>query len=134
MRQVWARVNTLPFETLLALLAVFSCIFGLLHVTSSTNTLDAALGEPLTVAFEIGYGVAGLLMLAGLGFGKGNLEAAGLIMLGSNGLVRFLALWAVVGFTSGVAMALFFYLLIVGACVARLRSILNREVIVRAKP
>lgn len=124
------RVNTLPFESLLAVIAIASCIFGLLHLTYA-NPLDAVLGRNLTIAFELGYGVAGVLMLLGLGFAKGNVEAAGLVLLGSSGLVRCLVLWQLLGFTRDVAVALVFYVLIVGACVARLRSLLRHEVIIR---
>jgi uncharacterized membrane protein YedE/YeeE len=131
-RKLWlcySRLITVPFETLIGALVVYAGIAGLLR--GSRDPLDLLLPHWEVLAFQVAYGLAGLQMLGGLAFARPNVEAAGLILLGMNVIVRFIAVVDILGITEPVVELLFLYGLILAACLVRVIALFRHQVIIR---
>lgn len=128
------RLATVPFESLIAALVVVSAVAGLFGI-GDVQILDRELPTWLYVAISATYGLAGATMLVGIGTARGNVEAAGLVLLLSGVFVRFVGVGLAVGFTDErVILLLTLYVLTLAAGIARLRTILHQETLVRIGP
>jgi hypothetical protein len=126
-----ARFATVPFEAMIAALAAYSGGVGLLRFGANTDPLSLSLPLALVTMFQAGYLIAGLAMLVGLGTGRRNFEALGLVVVASSVLIRTVALVWVVGFTAPIINAMISSALVVLACVLRNRSLSRGDVIAR---
>jgi hypothetical protein len=133
MATILKRLSVLPFETLMAGLAIISGIVGFFALGTTTDALNALLPEWLVHAFYVLYFIAGMGMLVGLALGRASIEGAGLVLLGVGVVVRFFSLVAFQAPFGQLVTPLFFYLLVTWACYARLRTLFEREVVVKLK-
>lgn len=125
----------LPFQALIGGLAALTGLLALVDVGgTSTNVISEALPGWLNMYFNLSYGVAGLAMLAALWLPRRDLEAASLILIASNVVVRSLVTYFALGLVGIVLVAYAFNLMILLACVARLRTIIRGEVLLPFAP
>jgi hypothetical protein len=131
LRQILRRLATFPFEGLIAGLVIISGSAGLFGI-GDVSVLDALLPRWLFVMISVLYVLSGLLMVAGLGLARGNLEAGGLIALVASTIIRFIGIGSAVGYTDErVILLLTLYVLVAASSTVRLRTILHGEKIVR---
>jgi hypothetical protein len=133
-RDFLRRLATIPFESLFAIFAVYAGVAGLLHVGTSSDALDAVIGNTITTYLQVMYLASGVLMLLGLGFGKSKFEMPGLVFLATSVIVRGIAVTALVGITADTVGLLVLYFVILVACGVRLAHLLKGQVVVLIKP
>jgi hypothetical protein len=129
----WAHLSTLPFESLLAGLVVVSGIAGLLHY-GVIDPIGALLPEWLVVGTQGAYLTSGLLMLLGMGRGRRDIEALGLVLLSTSGVIRWITYGYLLGFSPNFIVSGVFNTLIVVASVVRIKTILRGSVVHRLEP
>jgi hypothetical protein len=125
----YGRLITVPFETLIGALVVYAGVAGFLR--GSADPLDLVLPHWEVLVFQVAYVVAGLQMLGGLAFAKSNMEAAGLILLATGEVIRFIAIVDAIGLNERVGELLILYGLIVAACLVRVIALFRHQVIIR---
>lgn len=133
MRAFYGRLTVVPWGVVIAGLSIISGLVGLLHVGTGSDALDAELAPLLVSAFQVTYLVSGLAMFVGLGRGSASLEGFGLVLLALSIVVRFVAVTAAVGVSIQVVILLVFYVLILWACLTRLRALFRGDVLIRAR-
>lgn len=121
----FVRQSVYPFEVMWAFVCMFLGLVAVLNYGVTTPPLNTALGATTAMIFNVIFFVAGAGMFFGIGFGKGNIEAFGLILLITSLLVRTIAS----GWFFGIdPMAVNGYILNLGfvvACAVRLKTILG---------
>lgn len=119
------RLGHAPFETLIALLAIATAIVSLLQVGGvASNPYDAVLPHWAADTFQAGYLLSGLLLLAGIGGARADIESAGLVVIASAQITRSVVNVALIGPALG-AVSLVFTVLVVGACGTRLWQLIR---------
>lgn len=94
LRRVRRRYTDVPFGTLVAVLGVNNLATLLLHPGAQAASL---LASPLDYLWGGMYAAGGLLILAGLGTARMNIEAAGCVTFAAGALVSALANAVVLG-------------------------------------
>jgi hypothetical protein len=120
------------FQSALATAFITSSIVKVLDWKAGPQILEQIVGFKATVAFIVGYFVAGLAMLVGVGWRK-DIEAFGLITVVASILVQLVILTTRMGFNLQAVNGLVFWGLFIGACFARLHSIFSGNVVVELK-
>ena len=114
------RLALAPFETLIALLAIVTAVVSLLEVGGvAANPYDAVLPHWAADTFQAGYLLSGLLLLAGIGAARADVESAGLVVIAAAQATRAIVNVALIGAAVGV-VSVVFAVLVVGACGTRL--------------
>ncbi|HET9672870.1 MAG TPA: hypothetical protein VFQ40_08500 [Actinomycetota bacterium] len=136
-RSVWSRFAAVPFEMSFGCLAVISGLAGLFGFGMGSRLLRLLFSHGFQITFYSAYLVAGLLILFGLGAARARIEAVGIVWLGAVVAVQailFIAfainrpeLW------EDVAIGTVFYLVMLAACLTRLRALLRHEKLVRVE-
>jgi hypothetical protein len=134
MKAFLRRQSVLPFESLIAFLAVVSGGLALLNVGGlSADALSAELhvGWLVTLVQTL-YLVSGLALFIGLGLGRRDLEAFGLVTLAAVEVIRSVGLYAFVGFEILVAVSYVFNAAIVLTCAVRLHTLTKGRATIQA--
>jgi hypothetical protein len=119
------RLAANPFEVLIGGLAVATSLIGLLQPGKlATDPLDVIMPHWAAVTFLLGYLLSGLCLLAGVGAGRADVEAAGLVIIAASQIARVIASVALLG-ASRTEVPIVFAVLVVGACGTRLWLLLR---------
>lgn len=121
---------TRPGATALAMIALYAGVAGMFHIGTGTDALNMLLPDWLVDCFNIVYTLAGLGLLCGMGLRKGNLEAAGWILLAVSVLVRGTVVVIVGGLSVPVLGLLVLYAAFFAAAVVRLVQIFRGQAII----
>lgn len=128
MRAFFGRWSVLPFEMLIAGLVVVSGGLALLHVGGlGKDALSVQLPSWLNIATNAVYVLSGLSMLAGVGLGRGDVEAFGLAGIAAGVVARSVALLWFIWVPAMVGVPLIFNGMVVVACAVRLASLIHRK-------
>lgn len=119
LRRLWLRIRLAPFESAIAVVIIVQAVTGLAGV-GRLDPIGAVLPGWATVGFQLAYLAAGLLLLFGVLRPRGDIEGAGLVLLGCVVLARGLMFGVLLGWGWQATTALAFSLAIAVACVARL--------------
>jgi hypothetical protein len=122
-RRFFERQALAPFETMLGFFFVYAAIASIAHFGVIVSPLTKLLGPTVATIFNLVYLLAGLAMYLGIGFRRGNIEAAGLILLMASLAIRTIATGWLLGtspmvINGYVLNAAFFF-----SCAIRLRTI-----------
>lgn len=113
-RMVRRRYTDVPFGTLVAVVGVNNLITLLLHPGTQPASL---LASPLDYLWAGMYAAGGVLILAGLGAARTNIEAAGCITFAAGALISAMANAAVGGWAAWNTVTVL--VLFVGAAATR---------------
>lgn len=119
-----------PGAVALAMVALYAGVAGLFHIGASTDALAALMPMWLSFALNLIYAAAGIAMLVGMGRQRGNIEAAGWILLAASVLVRAIAIVVVAGLTPSVLGLLVLYVGFLSAAIVRIVQIVRGDAIV----
>lgn len=120
-----------PFATALAMLLLSSGIITIAGLGLTHDALDELVPEAFVNGLAVTYAIAGLLLMAGMAFGRADIEASGCVLGFSGVLIRLIALIVAFGFTAAVLSSVILYISILWAFAERFRQILNHQNIVR---
>lgn len=101
-RRIRRRYTDVPFAVIIGFLGVNTAITFFLRPNVQAAAL---LASPLDYAWVATYGIGGVLILAGIGTGLANLEAAGCVAFGTAAVVSGVATVAVRGLSTWNALA-----------------------------
>lgn len=123
---VGVRLRVQPFEVTMGLYALATAALSMLGIGPIAWTTARLLPHSLAMVLDAMYGLAGVLMVAGIVTGRLKLEAGGLAVLLSSSLAR---LAIIVGSGSFVDLAGLgaFYLAITVAAIGRGHAILKDD-------
>lgn len=132
LERFFLRTYIVPFETMFATFSIYSGVASIVHFGIISNPiadlLIAFLGPVLSFIFNVGYILSGVGLLFGVGLGRRDFEAFGLIFLTTSIFVRTMIAGLLVGPTAPIANAFFSMIVFTAACMIRLHSILkNRQ-------
>lgn len=119
-----------PGAVALAFIALYAGLAGLLHIGTATDALTTLLPGWLTTTLNCIYTLAGVAMIAGMGRRRGNVEAAGWIMLTASVIVRAIAVFTVAGLNVQVLGLLVLYVGFLAAALVRIAQIVRGDDIV----
>lgn len=91
------RLAALPFEALVAILAIHAAAMQLLGGADTSAIAMTGAPRLIDYAWVISYGISGLLVLIGLASGRLQLEAAGVIWLAGAVAINVAALLSLPG-------------------------------------
>lgn len=129
------RLAVLPFDTTLAGLVLVSGLLALRHFGGlGLDPLSAQLPGWLEMVCNLLYALAGTAWLAGLGSGRGDLEAFGLTGVAAGITMRAVALVWFVGWSSAIFVVLVFDVMVLGACMVRLKHLIQGRVLLLGGP
>lgn len=134
LRMFIKRSTVCPFEVAIGLLAIWSGIISLFDVTVAARAFSAALPDHLVLVLNILYILAGTFIVAGVGWNYRNIESSGLIFLSSILIIRVISLAFLIGFTPETTAAIIQGAVFGFACMVRLKALLQRRVVISAKP
>jgi hypothetical protein len=117
----------------LAFLLVASSIITLTKVGLTADALAGLLPEWAFIVFALGYGLAGLLIVAGMALERLNIEAAGDALAAGGVLARLVAVIAVLPFSVPVVANATLLAVFGGIFVLRFAQCLEGEHIIRVK-
>lgn len=132
MRHFRKRLVIVPFDTALALTAVWSGLGAFFDASIQARLFNDALPDFAAILFNIVYIVSGLAVLAGIGWAYRNLEISGWILLLTSLIVRTISLWSYGGFNPFVTASLVQGAIFGTACEIKIYYLLKRKVIVLA--
>jgi len=133
MRAFFRRQSVLPFEALIAFLAVVSGGLALLHVGGlGADALSVQLPSWLVTLVQTFYLVSGLALFAGLGLGRRDVEGFGLIALAAVVVIRSVGLYAFVGWEALVVVSYLFNIAILLTCAVRFHTLTKGRSTVQA--
>lgn len=128
------KLMVLPFEVLIAGFVVVSGALALLHIGGiGQDALSVQLPSWLAHTTNALYVLSGLAIVSGIGFARGDYEAAGLVGIASGAVIRGLALVWFVGWIAPIVVTLVFDAMIVAACGTRLVHIVGHKTVVLAE-
>lgn len=119
-----------PFASAMAVLFVASAVVALGDLSLTADVLETLVPGWFLDAMSVAYGLSGILLLVGMMFERGDWEAAGCVLALSGLLARAIAIVAVLGVRPETIALILFYVVFGGACIERLRQILNGERII----
>lgn len=123
-KRVTRRLLTAPFEALIALFAIVTAVLGLARTgTIAADAFERLLPPWAAAGFQLAYLGAGLALIVGLLTGYAQVEAAGLVLLGTTQVTRAVANAAMLGPAHSIGTVTF-AALIVAACAGRLSVLL----------
>lgn len=125
------RLADRPFATALATLLLMNAVAGLSRATLATDALQGLVPSLFLDFLVVAYGIAGLLLLAGMAIPRTNIEASGCILAFSGLMIRSVAVIYILGANVKTVTAALFYVIFMWACAERLRQIINDDKIVR---
>lgn len=131
-RLLWDRYKLLPFDAAIAIFYMCSGTFGLLSGNLSTSSLSPVLGDERLVAlFQSAHILGGLVILIGVLSTRGNIQAAGCLLLGTNLLIRFVVVISgPVPYTIWIG-TIIPWVVTIAACTVRVRSLIRHETFLR---
>lgn len=113
-----------PFE--IAFAGIIISQGGILLAGGSLiDPVNALLPDWMAVAFQIGYVFAGLITLIGILLPRGDVEGAGLVLLGAILLARGILFGQFLGWDIQSVTSLTFSVFLAGACLARLALLMK---------
>jgi hypothetical protein len=129
------RFKTFPFDVAIAIFYMCSGTFGLLSGNLSASSLSPVLGsEPLVAVFQGAHILGGLTILIGVLSGRGNVQAAGCLLLATNLLIRLIVVASGFPVPVGIVIGTIIpWLATIAACVGRIHSLIHHEVTMRVK-
>lgn len=119
------RCATVPFQSALSILAIWSGFAGILGATIGAQLFQHALRSPLADVFDVLYILAGVMMFGGVGWTYRNVEASGLILLATTLAVRLVAYSVQVGWNDFSSLLIVQSLVFVVASAIRLTTLLK---------
>jgi hypothetical protein len=126
-RRFTRRLQHAAFEALIGGLAIVNATASLAQSGAVTaNAYDQVLPHWTATLFQLGYLLAGLLLIAGLGIGRADVEAAGLIIIATSQVSRGIVNVALLGW-SIAAVSLAFAVLVVAVCWTRLHQLITAQ-------
>lgn len=127
------RLSVVPFESAIALSAVWAGTASLFGISGSGAAFNATLPHPLVVLFNIMYIVSGVVTVLGLGFGYRNLEGFGLVTLATSLAIRLIALAVISGVQPDTITAIVQAMIFIPASLVRLVSLTHGVEVVPVK-
>jgi hypothetical protein len=124
----YALLRAQPFEAAIAVLVFVQGVLGLSGVGPPVDILPPWWKYTVLAMYTLG----GAAIFAGLAFVRGDIEALGLILLGTTVLSRGLVIANQLGWGIDAMISITFAVVLAGACFTRLRTLLpgGRELIV----
>src|SRR3982750_1284275 len=119
--KVWAAVNDRPFKLALAVFAIYSGISGLAGFGSSNEIFSFYVAYPWL--FHSLFIASGLLVGGGVLAHKTNIEAAGLLLVSTSMVSRFIIIIMTSGWQPQVHNILALSIIFTIACAIRIASI-----------
>jgi hypothetical protein len=126
------RARAVPFEIALGLVSLWSGAISFFGITLGAQTLNATLPPIMVSTFNLMYLLAGVFIIAGVGWGYRNLEASGVILLATALIVRAVAVVIGVGISPTTVTLIFQAAVFSAACLLRLISLLKHEIVILA--
>jgi hypothetical protein len=127
------RLEIVPFETALAVAAVWSGGSALLGWTVQGQALEAILPHWLAGIFSITYLLAGAGLLTGIGLAYRNIETAALVLLLSSLAIRVVAGYTVGGFSPAFVQGTVQAVVFIPACAFRIKQLARGVSIVQTE-
>jgi hypothetical protein len=121
---LWLRISIAPFETAIAVIIVVQALIATFGWGAIADPVAALLPPWQAAAFNIAYLAAGLTMLTGLFWPRGDVEGAGLVLLGSLTIARGIMYGTLLGWGVDSITSLAFSLAVGLACTARIRALM----------
>src|SRR5687768_3914871 len=110
------RQSIVPFDTTFAFFCIYSGMISVFRIGIVPNIFRDTLGERISSMFDIGYALAGLLMFIGIGLGRRDVQAAGLITVITSITIRCVLIGWLIGFNSLVFNTYVFNIAFIIAC------------------
>lgn len=126
-----SRHNIIPFEGGFALFAIYSSLVGLFGFGVIPSAVSRELGNIFTVTSNFVFLIAGLGMYFGVGFGRRDFEAFGLILTMASLLCRMLLAHWVLGFDSVTFNNYMYNTIFIVVCIIRLSTVFQKHIIIR---
>jgi hypothetical protein len=124
------RLKVVPFDTALALVAVWSGISAIFSASVQARLFNDTMPEAIAMAFNLVYIIGGLAVVSGTGWAYRNVQLSGWILIFTSLLVRIFALWSYGGFNPFVTASIAQALLFGPACIIRIITLLKRQVVI----
>lgn len=124
------RQSVQSFETVFAVFCIYSGIASLFGVGVGSGALTSILGGWLALILDTGFTASGFMMFFGIGFGRRDVEAAGLVTVMTSLVARHLAIFLVFGLTPVFFNTYFYASAFALACALRLRMLVRMKVLV----
>ena len=117
------RFATQPFTALIALMAILACVGWYATPASEQSSVGQVIAHPWDYVWSTSYGIAGALVLLGIGRGRASWESAGVLWMAGAIAINVVTLvvlrgWAVVPLLPTFIAAF-------GACCARAAVLLR---------
>jgi hypothetical protein len=128
----FSQVRLAPFEAAIALLIVVQSVIAF-GEWSVVDPIAVLLPTWLRLTFNASYGIAGLLILAGMVWWRGDVEGAGLILFAATVAARGFLFGYLFDWSAQSVTSLAFSLVFAGAALARI-SLLRTKAAVRRAP
>ena len=127
------RLVCVPFESSLAIVAIWTGATSLLEYSVAARAFSWALPQATVDIFNLAYVLAGAFVLLGVGWGYRNVESSGLLMLFTVLTVRVFSLMVLVGTTPETVTAIVQGLTFGLATLLRLYMIIKGKTLVYAQ-
>jgi hypothetical protein len=130
-REFARRLRVVPFEAMIAGVAVYGGLVALADFGTRGDPLNALLPAIAVHAFNVGYVAAGVAIGVGIGSGRRGMESAGLILVATAIAIRTVAMVWLIGWEAITINAVVTSLMVLAACRERHRSLVAGAVIVQ---
>ena len=121
--QFLKRQSVHSFEVTFAVFCFYTGVAGLLGVGLSAGPLTSILGGWLATVLDVAFALSGVMMFFGVGFGRRDVEAGGLVLVITSLLIRNVTLLMVFGMTWVFLSSYFHGTAFAIACFFRLRKL-----------
>lgn len=128
--QFLKRQSVHSFEVTFAVFCIYSGLAGIMGIGLSSGPLTSILGGWLATVIEVAFAISGAMMFFGIGFGRRDLEAGGLVMVITSLLLRNLTLLMTFGLTWVFVSSYFHGTAFAIACFFRLRKLAKVRMLV----
>lgn len=127
-RLFMGRQKLLPFNTYVALYAMWTGLAGLFNWSLSGTLFNASLTPDLAALFNVMQLVAGLLIFFGIGWESEHFEGLGLVLLVTSAVVRGIASATLIGINDSLAIGIVMNgILLIPACAIRFYALWKGE-------
>lgn len=119
---VWLRARVAPFEAAIAVIIVVQAVIAFAG-WGVIDPIDALLPDWLGPVFNGAYLLSGLAIIVGLLWPRGDIEGAGLVLLGATITARGIMFGAFFGWGVAAVSSLAFSLCVAAACAMRVYTL-----------